>query len=243
MDEPRRLLDDPALGGRLREDLELASEARASVDLAAGAARLQTAIESGAAGSVASKATSSLGGVVGGVTALVVIAGVAIFAATRSDAPPPEAPVAPVEAPAETVPVPVPAPVPEATPEVETTTAEGTPPRSTSRATSRATRRATRRATSNAPATASNEDALRAELALIARARRTLQSDPSVALAATNAHRQRFPEGFLSEEREALAVLALVALGRDDAARTRGERFLAAHPSGTFSERVRRALR
>ena len=62
------------------------------------------------------------------------------------------------------------------------------------------------------------------------------------ALAATDAHAKRFPHGALAEEREALAIQALVLQGNVDAARTRADAFRAKYPESIFLIAVDRAL-
>ncbi|HVH41415.1 MAG TPA: hypothetical protein VM925_03700 [Labilithrix sp.] len=62
------------------------------------------------------------------------------------------------------------------------------------------------------------------------------------ALEATQRHAQRFPHGVLSEEREALAIQALVAEGQLDAARARAEQFKRRYPQSIFGPSVDRAL-
>ena len=65
-------------------------------------------------------------------------------------------------------------------------------------------------------------DTLTAERLLIDGARTKLASgDPEGALAGLQEHARRFPNGRLDEEREALAVEALVQVGRYDAAKVR----------------------
>jgi hypothetical protein len=70
---------------------------------------------------------------------------------------------------------------------------------------------------------------------LLDAARAVLASeDPARSLSVLDEHRRRFPRGQLGEEREALAVQALVALGRYDEARERAARFRAAVPNSLF---------
>ncbi|MFT3767681.1 MAG: hypothetical protein QM820_19675 [Minicystis sp.] len=71
---------------------------------------------------------------------------------------------------------------------------------------------------------------LESEVQLLSRAHRMVSSDPAGALALLEEHRRRFRGGALAEEREVLAIQSLLALGRRDEARSRGARFLAAHP-------------
>lgn len=75
------------------------------------------------------------------------------------------------------------------------------------------------------------EESLAAERALLDEAQRALGSGRSGdALGAISRHAAQFPRGRLSEEREGLAVQALLAAGRRDEARTRAERFKRSHP-------------
>lgn len=76
---------------------------------------------------------------------------------------------------------------------------------------------------------------LSVEQALLDAARAALeQGDAPRALALTESYRSRFPHGQLGEEREALAIQALVFEGQYDAARTRAERFRTATPNSLF---------
>jgi len=61
------------------------------------------------------------------------------------------------------------------------------------------------------------------------------------ALAATERHSARFPNGALAEERDALAVQALALDGRIDEARLRASRFTARYPRSIFRPAVERA--
>ncbi len=91
--------------------------------------------------------------------------------------------------------------------------------------------------TQAAPTT--KQDIVRAEIALLAETRRALAADPARALALAEQGQRQFPNGLFQEERQAIAIFALVRLNRQDQARTRASRFLARHPTGPFSERVR----
>ena len=81
------------------------------------------------------------------------------------------------------------------------------------------------------------------EAALLQRARQALSSDPSRALALAERHRRLYPRGMLSQERELLAVKALVALGRGDSARSRADAFVTAYPSSAYRDRVESVAR
>ncbi len=81
------------------------------------------------------------------------------------------------------------------------------------------------------------------EAALLQRARQALASDPSRSLALVEQHRRLYPRGMLSQERELLAVKALVALGRADSARSRADAFVTAYPSSAYRDRVESVAR
>ncbi|APR87423.1 putative Fe-S oxidoreductase [Minicystis rosea] len=63
-------------------------------------------------------------------------------------------------------------------------------------------------------------------------------SNPAEALRITDEHLARFPAGMLSQEREVLAVTALLALGRSGEARARAARFVALHPTSAYRGRI-----
>jgi hypothetical protein len=84
---------------------------------------------------------------------------------------------------------------------------------------------------------------LAAERALLDVARTALaRGEPAQALAATNRHAHEYPDGALVEEREALAIKALVALGRRDEARTRAREFERRFPNGLMLRAVKGAV-
>lgn len=79
------------------------------------------------------------------------------------------------------------------------------------------------------------EDGLAEEKKLVEGARAKLVAgDAPGALALLEIHRQRFPRGGLSEEREALAVEALVKAGRYDEARRRAAAFRQRVPNSVY---------
>jgi len=70
------------------------------------------------------------------------------------------------------------------------------------------------------------------ERALLDLARKSaVRSDAAQALVLAEQHRAEFPHGHLAEEREAMAIRALSALGRSDEARERTQAFHAAYPN------------
>lgn len=85
-------------------------------------------------------------------------------------------------------------------------------------------------------------DSVLREAKLVAKARSNLARDPSRALALAEEAERDFPQGQLVEERRAIAIRALVALGRVDEAQRRAEPFLAEYGRGAHAAAVRRAL-
>jgi hypothetical protein len=85
---------------------------------------------------------------------------------------------------------------------------------------------------------------LAAERAIIERARSALaRGDAQGALLSIADHQREFPRGQLVEEREALAVQALVTAGRAQEAAARGARFRMAFPNSLLLPLVEQALR
>jgi hypothetical protein len=81
-----------------------------------------------------------------------------------------------------------------------------------------------------------------AEANLIESTRRALHSDPSAALSLAAEHAREFPSGLLSVEREALAIRALVLLGRRKEAGIRLESFERVHPRSVHVSRLHAVL-
>jgi outer membrane protein assembly factor BamD (BamD/ComL family) len=82
---------------------------------------------------------------------------------------------------------------------------------------------------------------LAAERALVDRARSALaRGDTGASLEAVAAHEARFPRGRLTEERELVAIQALVRRGESGAAKARADRFRKAHPKSVFVPAVDR---
>jgi hypothetical protein len=73
------------------------------------------------------------------------------------------------------------------------------------------------------------------ELSLLKRAR---EADPTQALALTAEHARRFPTGALEQEREMIAIDALLRLGRRDVAEQRAKRFQAQYPGSAHARRL-----
>jgi hypothetical protein len=90
-------------------------------------------------------------------------------------------------------------------------------------------------ATTPAPVASHSGQQLAAESALLELARTGIaEGQAEHALAAVDRHTASFPQGLLREEREALAVKALVLAGRNDEARARAARFRARYPGSLF---------
>lgn len=80
------------------------------------------------------------------------------------------------------------------------------------------------------------------EFRLLRAARQALDKRPEYALALTDEHVHRFAHGMLAQEREAIAIEALAALGKEASARARARTFFAAHPDSPHRSSVERAL-
>jgi hypothetical protein len=84
-------------------------------------------------------------------------------------------------------------------------------------------------------APAATDASLAQERSLLETARSALvRGDAAQALDSLNAHQRQFAEGRLIEERESLAIQALLRLGQKDAARTRAEKFHQRWPDSLF---------
>lgn len=82
----------------------------------------------------------------------------------------------------------------------------------------------------------------RAELAILNVAQDALAQAPRRALTLAEDHAQKFPEGVFAQEREVIAIGALLKLQRSDDASSRGRAFLAAFPTSTHAPRVQQML-
>ncbi len=87
------------------------------------------------------------------------------------------------------------------------------------------------------PGTGETADA-ETEVHLLQRAQTALGADPRAALALTGEHARRFPGGALVQERELIAVTALVALGRKPEAQSRATSLLERFPSSAYRGRL-----
>jgi hypothetical protein len=81
------------------------------------------------------------------------------------------------------------------------------------------------------------------EIELLRDARLALKQSPSKALELTESHARTFPGGRLSQERELIAISALVALGRRTAALSRANHFNQAYPASPYRKQIGELLR
>lgn len=80
------------------------------------------------------------------------------------------------------------------------------------------------------------------EVDLLRRARAALASRPREAFAITQEHRDQYPSGMFAQERDALAIEALMRAGEMSTARTLAERFVREHPSSPHAHRFRETM-
>lgn len=80
------------------------------------------------------------------------------------------------------------------------------------------------------------------EVTLLRDAQDALRTAPAAALFLANEHAARFPAGVLGQEREVIAIEALIKVGRREEARARAGRFLAAVPRTAYRPRVEALL-
>ena len=93
------------------------------------------------------------------------------------------------------------------------------------------------------PLASEGSSTLAAERNLLDQARGALaRGEPAAGLAPLERHATRFPKGVLTEEREALAVRVLGAMGNMQAAATRAEGFHRRFPNSLFTPAVDNAL-
>jgi hypothetical protein len=76
------------------------------------------------------------------------------------------------------------------------------------------------------------------EVAILNRAQRIVARDPAGALSLAEDHARRFPSGALAQEREFIAIEALLGLGRRAEASARAAQFRAAFPGSAHARRL-----
>ncbi|WP_394835458.1 hypothetical protein LVJ94_00850 [Pendulispora rubella] len=82
------------------------------------------------------------------------------------------------------------------------------------------------------------EAPVESEVELLRRAQDQLSSDPRRALGLCDVHKEQYPNGDLAQEREVLAIDALLRLHRRSDAEARAERFERAYPTSAHRRRV-----
>jgi outer membrane protein assembly factor BamD (BamD/ComL family) len=80
------------------------------------------------------------------------------------------------------------------------------------------------------------------EVKLLHQAQDALAADPAQALSLCGEHAKSFPQGLLAQEREVIAIDALVRLGRANEAHARARRFAASYPASTHLRRIEALL-
>jgi hypothetical protein len=84
--------------------------------------------------------------------------------------------------------------------------------------------------------------AVRDEVTLLQRATKALPTNPAETLAICNQAAARYPKGILAQEREVLAIRALMTLGRTKEATARADAFKSKYPSSAHIPGVDRIL-
>jgi hypothetical protein len=121
-------------------------------------------------------------------------------------------------------------------------TARLAPPRPAVSATASAARETAATEIGTMTPTATAEPPVETEPGLLEQARRALHVDPARALALADRHELRYPSGALVPDREAIAIEALVGLGRLDEARARAGHFFRAFPGSVHQRHVEALL-
>ncbi len=237
VEPPQRMVDDDASAPELRAGLRAYETAEAAgVDYTAGLVALRASIRGGGAGP---SGASGLGAWALGGGALILVIAAGTWWATR----PPSADDDPTTSPSAEVPTlaaPIPRDAPRSHEEIAPPIDEASaavPP-----STVVAAEPAADRSVDPAPARRASGDTLAIEMRLVAEARRALDAHPTQTLTLLDRADREIGHGTFDEEREALRILALARVERHDRAARLGHAFLAAHPSGLFSERVRQAI-
>ncbi len=248
MSAPKRLLEDPDTLESLRTDLQAAAQHQVAYDVSAGLARFEASLanlgpdlgpglDTNGASLGVSKAALVKLGVVGAVgTALVGVALYSMQQPTVEDRPSPTVSTA-----SQSVARPDPRPEADAEPSVAPLPVAPTESASEAEPVS-PPKRIKPAPIQKQAAPADRGDLLAEEVKQLRKIREALNQNPAQALAWANEGHARFRRGHLYQEREALALRALNALGRRSELEQRGERYLRAFPEGSFSNQVRQML-
>jgi hypothetical protein len=226
----RALLDDDTTSGELRSILEARSGHDPSAeDLAGLGKRLAAALPAGAMPAPASGGGGVLSSSLAKVAIVVALGGaVAVGVGLgRSPAPPETTP--PVVTAIATPPAAASPPIVEASPEASVVSLPAPAPAP------RPSTTTTTKVESVAPAPP--------EATLLSRAHNELLSgSPERALATTAEHARAYPRGALAQERDVIAIEALVKLGRRDEARRRAASFRQTFPGSSHGDRIDRLV-
>jgi outer membrane protein assembly factor BamD (BamD/ComL family) len=79
-------------------------------------------------------------------------------------------------------------------------------------------------------------------MTLLRLAQDALAANPSRALALVSEHKSEYPKSALAQERELIAITALVRLGRSSEAEARAERFRKAYPGSAYERQLSKVL-
>jgi len=82
-----------------------------------------------------------------------------------------------------------------------------------------------------------------AELALLKSAQLMLEKRPKLTLALVGEHERMYAKGIFAQEREILAIEALLKIGARAEARERGERFLSSYPESAHVRRIHNLIK
>lgn len=93
------------------------------------------------------------------------------------------------------------------------------------------------------PPAPSSDPGAPTEIELLRDARLALRQSPGAALAFAEQHARLYPQGKLTQERELIAISALVASGRRTAALSRGARFEQAFPTSPYRKQLGELLK
>jgi hypothetical protein len=88
------------------------------------------------------------------------------------------------------------------------------------------------------PPTPEHADNPESEISLLKRAREAMQANPRKALALSSEHAKLYPGGALEQEREVIAIDALLRLGRKAEAAERAKQFQAHHRGSAHARRL-----
>jgi len=97
---------------------------------------------------------------------------------------------------------------------------------------------ATSKKTAESPPAIDVAEPAESEASFLRRTQAALSRDPARALGMTARHAELYPRGFLLQERDVIAIDALVRLGRLDEARARAAEFHARYPQSAHASRI-----